>query len=231
MSTATISLLSAGAIEPGLVAAVDAYNKRGAGVANITWSTAPVIRRRLDNNEVHDVVIAPDAAIDDFARQHKVAGDERLYVGRVGIGIVTRVDVVTPDLSNVDAVEKAVLDAESVVFNRASSGLHVEALLKNRGISDSIQHKTKRFDDGPAMMAHLITGKGQEIAFGAIIEILMFTGKGLKLAAPLPEEIQHWTRYDAAPMTAARNAVGARDFMRYLATPQVRGLFAAHGIE
>ncbi len=231
MSASAISVLSAGSIEPGLVAAVDAFNSQGAHEAKITWSTAPAIRKRMDNGEVFDVVIAPVAAVDDFARQHKVTADEKVYVGRVGIGIVTRADVETPDLSGVDALEKVVLDAESVVFNRASSGLYVEALLKKRGIFERIQGKTTRFDDGPAMMAHLIGGKGREIGFGAIIEILMFASQGLKLAGPLPPEVQNWTTYFAVPLKAASNPEGARTFLRYLASASARGLFAAHGID
>ncbi len=88
-----------------------------------------------------------------------------------------------------------------------------------------------RFDNGPAMMAHLINGKGREIAFGAIIEILMFRDQGLKLAGPLPPEVQHWTAYVAAPMVAAPNAAGAQSFLQYLATAPAKALFAAHGIE
>ena len=53
----------------------------------------------------------------------------------------------------------------------------------------------------------------------------------LKLAAPLPPEVQHWTAYVAAPMVAATNSAGAQSFLRYLATASVKALFAVHGIE
>ena len=226
-----ISLLSAGSIEPGLVAAVAAYNAHGAAQAAITWSTAPAIRRRIADGEVFDIVIAPDAAMDDYTQQQKVAGERRVAMGRVGVGVFARDDVVVPDMSSVDALKQAMLDAEFVVFNRASSGLYVETLLKKLGLYERIQEKTRRFDNGPAMMNHLMSGKGREIAFGAIIEILMFRDQGLKLAGPLPPEVQHWTAYAAAPMVAAPNAAGARSFLDYLASAPVKALFAVHGIE
>lgn len=53
----------------------------------------------------------------------------------------------------------------------------------------------------------------------------------LKLAAPLPPEVQHWTAYVAALMTAAAHAAGAQSFLRYLANAPAKALFAAHGIE
>jgi molybdate transport system substrate-binding protein len=81
------------------------------------------------------------------------------------------------------------------------------------------------------MMEHLINGKGKEIGFGALTEILMFRDKGLKLAGPLPDEIQHYTNYVAVTMAAAPNPGGAKQFTRYLATPAAKALFAAHGID
>jgi molybdate transport system substrate-binding protein len=180
---------------------------------------------------VFDIVIASDVAMDECSQQQKVAGEQRVPIGRVGIAVFSRDDVVVPATSTVDALKRAVLNADSVVFNRASSGLYVETLLKKLGLYEAIQQKTKRFDNGPTMMAHLINGKGNEIAFGPIIEILMFRDQGLKLAAPLPPEVQHWTAYVAAPMVAAPNAAAAKSFLRCLATGPAKALFAAHGIE
>jgi molybdate transport system substrate-binding protein len=229
--TTTIEVLSAGAIEPGLVAAVEAFNAQGAQQVRITWATTPAIRARLANDAVFDIVLASDPAVDEFTQQQRVAGDKRVRIGRVGIAVFARADVKVPDVSTVDALKRAVLNAESVVFNRASSGLYVQALMKRLGLFEPIQHKTKRFDNGPTMMEHLINGKGNEIAFGPIIEILMFRDQGLIIAAPLPPDVQHWTDYVAAPMLAAPNAAGAHAFLAYLATPATKALFATHGIE
>ena len=227
----TISVLSAGSIEPGLVAAVGAYNALGKEQAQIIWATAPAICQHIANGDIFDIVIAPDNVVDEFSRQQKVAVGQRVPVGRVGVGVVARSDVVVPDISSVEALKQAVLNAESLVFNRASSGLYIETLLRKLALTEQIQEKTKRFDNGPAMMAHLIKGKGNEIAFGAIIEILMFRDQGLKLVGPLPPDVQHWTRYFAAPMVATPNVTGAQSFLNYLATASAKALFAAHGID
>ena len=230
-AAAEINVLSAGAIEPGLVAAAEAFRKESGRDVKITWATTPAIRKRVGDGDTVDVVIVPPAVVDDLAQDGKVVGQDRVYVGRVGIGVVVHERAPVPDISSVDALKRAVLDAESVVFNRASSGLYVEELFKKMGIFGQIQAKTTRYGNGPAMMEHLINGKGREIGFGAIIEILLFRGQGLRLAGPLPPEIQHHTTYMAVPMTAAPNAEGAKRFTRYLATPAAKALFAAHGID
>jgi molybdate transport system substrate-binding protein len=228
--TAEIHVLSAGAIEPGLIAAVAAYTEQSGHDVRITWATTPVIRKRIAGGEAADVVIATREAIDDFKRDGKAAGKDRVPVGRVGIGIVMRKSAPVPDISSAGALKYAVLDADSVVYNRASSGLYVERMLREMGILDRIESKTSRYGNGPAMMAHLINGKGKEIGFGAITEILMFRDRGLKLAGPLPEEIQHYTDYVAVTLTAAPNPAGAKAFIRYLAAPAAKAVFAAHGI-
>lgn len=228
--SADIHVLSAGAIEPGLIAAAEAFRSQGGQDVRITWATTPAIRKCLGEGGAADVVIATDAAIDDFARDGIVAGSERVQVGKVGIGVVIRDGAPVPDISSARALEHAVLEAESVVFNRASSGLHIEKLLGEMGIRERIQGRTLRHGNGPEMMEHLINGKSREIGFGPIPEILLFRNRGLKLVGPLPPEIQHYTTYVAAPMAAASNAGGAKVFVRYLATPAARALFAAHGI-
>lgn len=228
---AEIHVLSAGAIEPGLVAAVEAFRKDSGRDVRITWATAPAIRKRLEDGEVADVVIVPHAAVDDFARDGKLAGTQRVYIGRVGIGVAIRKGAPVPDITGVDALKRSVLDAESVVYTTATSGLYVEEMLRKMGILDRIQAKITRFANGPAMMKHLINGKGREFGFGAIIEILLFRDEGLRLAGPLPPEIQHFTTYLAVPMTASPNAGGAQAFLCYLATPAAKAVFAAHGIE
>ncbi len=228
---AAVQVLSAGAIEPGLIMAAEAFRRETGQDVKIAWATTPAIRQRVGAGGGADVLVVPPEVADDFARAGKVAADERAYLGRVGIGVVIRNDAPVPDVSSVEALRCAVLDADSVVFNCASSGLYIERLFARLGLLESIRGKTTRYANGPQMMEHVIRGRGSEIAFGAVVEILMFRDRGLKLAAPLPAEVQHYTGYAAVPMNAARNAAGARIFVRFLATPVAKALFVAHGIE
>src|SRR2546425_7910131 len=82
---AEIRVLSAGAVEPGLRAAAAAFQKQSGHDVHITFNTAPEIRKRIGGGEVFDVVIAPPAALDEFAGAGKVTTD-RANLGRVGLG-------------------------------------------------------------------------------------------------------------------------------------------------
>src|SRR5438445_12049242 len=114
---AEIRVLSAGAVEPGLRAAAAAFQKQSGHDVHITFNTAPEIRKRIGGGEVFDVVIAPPAALDEFAGAGKVTAD-RANLGRVGLGVAVRPGAAVPDIRSSEALKRAVLAAESIVFNR-----------------------------------------------------------------------------------------------------------------
>src|SRR6266571_967951 len=194
---AEIKVLSAGAVEPGLRAAAAAFRKQSGHEVNIAFNTTREIRKRIGGGDAFDVVIAPPAALDEFAGAGKVAAD-RVNVGRVGLGVAVRPGAPVPDISSSEALKRSVLQAESIVFNRASSGIYFESLLKKMGIYEQLQARTTRYD-GASVMEHVLKGKGREIGFGPVTEILQHREKGLKLVGPLPSEVQNYTSYSAAP--------------------------------
>jgi len=225
-SKKSVQILSGAAIEPGLIAAADVFDKRTGCKVTIRFATTPQIRRLLAEGEAPDVVIAPPAALDEFAKAGKVDGLARAMLGQVGIGVVVRDGAPKPDVSTTDALKRAVLDAESVVYNRASSGLYVEGLLQRLGLAERIQAKAKRYA-GTAMIEPLIQGQGREIGFLPVVQILKFRGRGLQLAGALPADVQNYTRYAAA---SAPQSEGGAAFVRFLGTPDVKQMFVDAGI-
>jgi molybdate transport system substrate-binding protein len=223
-----IKVLSAGAIEPGLKAVAGAFQKSTGHEVRITFNTAPQIQKRIGEGEVQDVVIAPPAVMDQLSSK---LAQERAAIGRVGMGVAVRPGAPVPDISNAEALKKSVLDAESLVFNRASTGLYFENLLKKMGVYDQVEKKTTRYADGAAVMEHVLKGKGKEIGFAPITEILLHRDHGVRLVGPLPAEVQNYTSYTAGVMAGAPAAGAAQEFVRYLATPAAKATFVAAGIE
>ncbi len=123
---AEIAVLSAGAIEPGLKAAAAAFDKQTGHTTKITFNTAPELKKRMDSNPAFDVVIAPPAVVGEFAASGKLL-DARANVGRVGMGVTVRDGAALPDMSSTDAMKRAVLAADSLVFNRASQACTLKA--------------------------------------------------------------------------------------------------------
>jgi molybdate transport system substrate-binding protein len=136
-----------------------------------------------------------------------------------------------PDISNVEALKRSVLAAESLVFTRGYSGVYFEALLKKMGLYEQVEGKVTRHEDGEAAMGHVLKGTGKEVSFGQLTEIRLYLDKGLRLVGPLPAEVQNYTSYAGAAMTARPNADVARAFVRHLGSPDGHAMFAGAGIE
>lgn len=227
---AEITVLSGGAVEPGLHAAARAFEKQTGHTVKITFNTTPQIRKRVGAGETFDVVIVPPAAVKDFAAAGKVEAGG-VDIGKVGMGVVIRPGAPVPDIANAEAIKRTVLEAESIVFNRASSGLYFEGLLKKMGVYEQIEARAARYATGAEVMEHVLKGKGKEVGFGPITEILQYKEKGLRLVGPLPAEIQNLTAYIAVPMSAGANKEVAQALVKFLGGPVGKPLFVSAGIE
>lgn len=230
VQAAEITVLSGGALEPGVVAAVAAFQKESGHTVKVTFNTTPAIVKRIGGGDRFDVVIAPPAAIKAIAKDGKIE-DGGVNVGRVGSGVAVRPGAPVPDVSSAEALRKSVLEAESIVFNRASTGIYIENLFKKMGIYEQIESRTVRYPDAAAVMEHVLKGKGKEIGFAPITEILLYQQKGLLLVGPLPADVQNYTSYVAAAMTGGSNKEAAQAFVRFLGGPIGKPLFVAAGIE
>ncbi len=228
---AEIKVLSAGAVEPGLVKVAEQFRREAGHEVKIQFGTAPQLVKRLAEGEKADLLIAPPAVVDEQVKNGKVAAEGRALVGRVGVGVAVRSSAASPDVSSVDSLKQALLRADSVVYNQASTGLYLEKLFEKMAIAEQLKAKTTRYANGAQVLEHVIKGKGDEIGFGAITEIRLFEPKGLKFVGPLPAEVQNYTTYAAAVMTGASSAQAARDFISYLSTPAAKQVFAATGVD
>jgi molybdate transport system substrate-binding protein len=230
LHAAEITVISGGAIEPGLKAAAAAFEKETGHKVKITFNTTPQMRKRVAAGDTFDVIIAPPAAVKEMASAGKVdAGG--VDVGRVGSGVAVRPGPPVPAIATADDIKKAVLEAESIVFNRASTGLYFENLLKKWGIYEQIEGKAARYTTGAEVMKHVLKGKGREVGFGPITEILLEKEHGLILVGPFPPEIQNYTSYIAVSMSAGTQKDAAQALVKFLGGPVGKPLFVAAGIE
>jgi len=228
---AEIRVLSAGAVEPGLVRLIDAFQRETGHKVTAAFATAPAIRKRISEGETPDVIVAPPAVLDELVRGGKAPAGNRAAVGRVGVGIAVRDGAPVPRIATVEEFKQSMLEAESLVYNEASTGIHVAGVVERLGLAERLKSKTTRYPDGAAVLDHLARGKGKEIGFGATTEILAYGKKGLKLVGPLPPELQSYTSYAATAMAAGSAAEAAQAFVRYITTPSAKAALAATGVE
>ena len=230
---ADVVLLSAGAVEPGLKPVLAAFERESGHRVSLSFATAPQIRERVANGTAQpDLVIAPTAVLDELATAAKVDTTARVSIGRVGIGVAVRPGGPRPDLTSAETLKRALLEADAVVYNRASTGLYVEALIKRWGLTEALQAKTLRFADGASVAEHVLQASGNQIGMGAMTEILLLKERGLVLVGPLPAEVQNITHYEAAPALRGSSAPSdaVRSLLIKLGSPAARRIFEDAGI-
>lgn len=226
-----VRVLSPAAIHSSLEALAEAHRKQSGDEVKLKFETAPALRKLLAAGEAADVIVAPPAVMDEIVKMGKAVSDGRFVLGRVGVGVVVRAGAPLPDISSTEALKRSLLDAESVVYNRASSGLYVERLIAKLGLTEALQAKTARYHDAQETFAHLLNGKGREFGFNGVTEIVRWRDKGLRLVGPLPADIQNYTTYAVTLATEPINPEGARVFLKFLASPAARTIFTAYGVD
>ena len=77
----------------------------------------------------------------------------------------------------------------------------------------------------------VLKGKGREIAFGAITEILLYKEQGLVYVGPLPAALQSKTTYAASVAAQALDVAAAERLWRYLGSAEGLAHFRAAGID
>jgi molybdate transport system substrate-binding protein len=227
-----LRVLSAGAVEPALAAALERWRRsEGGGEVAVTFATAPRIAERLAAGERPDLLLATSRMIDELERAGRLAA-KPVTVGSVGVGIAVRAGAPVPQIRDEASLREHLLAADAVVFNRASTGLYMERLLDRLGLASVVDAKAVRFPDGDGVLRRIASGNGREIAFAAATEIALFRERGVRFAGPLPDGLQNRTTYAAALLGGDGGPdAEAQRLLAYLNSPAARSAMAEAGVE
>jgi molybdate transport system substrate-binding protein len=227
-----LKVLSAGAVKSGVSQVAKEFERRTGTKVSIEFNTAPELKKRVAAGDAADVVVAPPAAMEEFEKQGRIAAGSRGFVGRSRMGVVIHADAPAPDVSSAAAFAKALAAATAVVHNTASSGMYAAGLLEKLGLKERLGARVEVVDTGSAVMKTVETRGPGAIGLAQISEVMVMIDKGcrVKLAAPLPGEIQNETSYEAAASAASRSPDEARALAASFSSDAAKKIFAATGI-
>lgn len=226
----TLKILSAGAVKRGVARVAAAFEKDTGTKVDIEFAPVPEVRRRIAGGEAADVVVATPVAMDEFAGQNRIITGSRGFLGRSRMGVVIHADAPVPPIPDTAAFKALLLGASHVVRNEASSGIYTEKLLKKMELTDVLGAKIVVVKTGSAIMQYVADHPVHAVGLAQISELMVMIDKGCKvqLAAPLPDDIQNMTSYDAAAVTGAPAA--AAELAKRLASDEAKKIFAETGI-
>ena len=230
MAPTDINILSAGAVAPGLKKISEEFQRETGQRVHLEFATAPAILERLRDSAPIDLVIAPSAVLENLARDGRISNESRLLLGRIGVGVMVRAGAPEPPIATVEELRKSLLDAKSVVFNRASTGTYLENLFDRLGIAADLERKSIRYPDFAAVLDHVSRGGNREIGFGATTVIAEHSHGRVTFVGTLPPEIQNYTAYEAAVVQNGAANAAARHFIEYLGSPPAKSVLMQVGI-
>ena len=225
----TLKVLSAGAVKRGVTRVAAAFENDSGHKVEIEFTPVPEVRRRMAAGETADLVVASPAVLDELAALGRIDAASRGFLGRSRVGVVIHTDAPQPSLADTAAVKALLLGASHVVRNEGSSGVYAEKLFGKLGLAAAganiVVVKT-----GSDIMRFVADHPSRAVGLAQISELMVMIDKGcaVRLAAPLPDEIQNMTHYDAAAITGAPAA--AAELARRLASAEAKKIFAETGI-
>ncbi|MBI2509570.1 MAG: substrate-binding domain-containing protein [Betaproteobacteria bacterium] len=227
-----LKVLSAGAVKRGVAQVAKEFERATGTRVTVEFSTAPEMRKRVAAGETADVFVVPPAVMDEFQQQGKIAADSRGFVGRSRMGVVVPANTLPPALADTADFTRAVRAASAVAHNRASSGLYAAKLLEKLKLTKELGPRIVVVDTGAAIMEYVAAQPPGAVGLAQISEIMVLIDKGcaVQLAAPLPDEIQNVTSYDAAATAASKFQDAARKLAASLTSAEAKKVFAATGI-
>ena len=225
----TLKVISAGAVKRGVTRVAAAFENDSGHKVEIEFTPVPEVRRRMAAGETADLVVASPGVLDQLAALGRIDAASRGFLGRSRVGVVIHADAPQPSLADTAAVKALLLGASHVVRNEGSSGVYAEKLFGKLGLAAAganiVVVKT-----GSDIMRFVADHPSRAVGLAQISELMVMIDKGcaVRLAAPLPDEIQNMTHYDAAAITGAPAA--AAELARRLASAEAKKVFAETGI-
>jgi len=189
---------------------------------------ADSIPSRLKRGDAADVVIVNADALEDLVTQGLVIANSRIDLARSRIGMAVRAGARKPDISSLEALTRALLDAKSIALSSSVSGDYfTKELFPRLGIAGQLAAKTRR--SGNERVGALIARGDAEVGFQQMSELLPVTG--IDVVGPLPPEVQRVTVFAAGVAAHSTHPDAARAYIRYLASPAASAAVARTGLE
>jgi molybdate transport system substrate-binding protein len=228
-----IKAFTAGATKEGLALCAKAFEAETGISVDARTTHGHLIEEQIIAGEVaDDIVLLPTAMIENLTARRLVSPSPNVILGTIKIGAAVRDGVPLPDVSTMETFKQALLAAKSIVITEAPSGRHLDQVISDLGLAETLASRITRYDMGYMVNDHLAASTAEgEIAFGVVTEISIYRDRGVSYAGPVPDEIQMALEYQAAMLIGCDVVSDVEKLFGYLGSSAARSAFAKTGVE
>ena len=227
-----VRVMTSGGVAAAYVELIPAIEKTTSQKV-VTLATSTGIREesipnRLRRGEPVDVIMLPDAALNELVKEGLIDSSSRVPLARSGVGMAVRAGAPKPDIRSVDGLRRALLQAKSVAYSAQVSGLYLaNELFPKLGVADQLKPKSIVVE---RERVGAVVARGEaEIGFQQVSELMAI--KGIDYVGPLPAQVQRITSFSAGVTTTAKNPAGARALIAIFNTPEGARVMTKYGLE
>jgi len=104
---------------------------------NMTWGTAPMLVKRIEDGEIADVLILSRAGIDQLSKQGKITPGSDVTLAGSGVAIAVKAGAPKPDIGSAEALKETLLAAngQELAFEPMLEGVQLtEVNVRTPGI-------------------------------------------------------------------------------------------------
>jgi molybdate transport system substrate-binding protein len=124
------------AVQPAVEALLPSYT--GAR-PDFVWNTAPALMKRLQAGETADLLILNRAGMDALQREGRILASSEVMLASSPAAIAVKAGAPHPDISNGDALKRALLAARAISYTDpqagGASGIHFAKVIERMGIA------------------------------------------------------------------------------------------------
>lgn len=193
----------------------------------VKYGVASELKAEIERGAPCDVALLTEAVIDDLVSQGKLSAASRILVFKSGVGLAVRKGARLPPVRTAEELKRVLIEAKSLAIREGGAGAAISRkVFEQLGIAEMVAAKTVLLSSG--VLAEAIVEGKAELGLCQISEIV--STEGARLHAPLPAELQVYSRFAAAMGTQTRVAAAAREFLHALGTPAARAELDAKGL-
>jgi molybdate transport system substrate-binding protein len=236
-SATEITVLSAGAMRSVVQALAAPFESASGNHVALTFGTAGEVGKRVAARDVFDVAVATKVRLQILEATGTLVSGSIVVIGRSPIALAVRQGAAKPDISSVEAFEKAMLAASSIAYtdpaSGGTSGIHLAQVLERLGLAAELTPKIRRITGSaghPPSVGDAVAGGKAEIGMQPISELM--TSAGIDIVGPLPADLQSPDLVYVAGVTAAsKEPQAAKALVDFLTGPAAVPVVKAKGLE
>lgn len=225
---ADLKILSTPTVRSVLQDVLPAFQQQTGHRVEVTYDPVGALKRRIEGGEAFDLAILVPNVSDELIKAGSLDVATRTVFARAGYGVAVGANAPKPDVSTVNALKKALLEAKALSCSPDSnSSAYFVSLLEKLGIAEQLKPRLKAVT-GPRVVEAVGSGEADL----TVITVPNIVGeRGVQLAGLLPAELQNYSVFVLAAAAKGTNKEAVQALARFLQSDAVTASIKARGLE